>query len=136
MWQWTFSPMGHDVVCVDVLIQWLRVDESVMLQESYIILMEKAKADLHVKGRLVNGYNLLMKTDISPFSNSQKARFFQLQGEYILQLRQQLYQQGNNNKLMDVLLSSIHLEEGFAKSWISWGNFCTQVCGSFWNNIL
>ena len=55
-----------------------------MLQESYINLMEKAKTDLHMKGRLVNGYNLLMKTDISPFSNSQKARFFQLQGEYII----------------------------------------------------
>lgn len=102
-----------------------------MLQESYINLMEKAKTDLHMKGRLVNGYNLLMKTDISPFSNSQKARFFQLQGEYIIKLKQQQQQQGDNNKLIDVLISSIHLEESFAKSWISWGNFCNQVRWSF-----
>lgn len=100
-----------------------------MLQESYLDVMEKAKTDLHMKGRLVNGYNLLMKTDVSPFSNSQKARFFQLQGEYITKLRQQQqHQEGDNKKLMDVILSSIHLEEGFAKSWISWGNFCNQVC--------
>ena len=90
------------------------------LQEAYVKISEQAKAYLEMKGELINGLNLINRTNLEYFPEKHQAEAFRIKGDFLLKL--------NDSEGANLAYSNaITLFKNLPKGWVSWGNYCDMV---------
>ena len=93
---------------------------NIEISEAFLKLREEARCHLQVPERWHDGLNLINNTNLTYFSNVQKAEFYTLKGIFYSTL-------GQNKEANECFGQAVQMDMNLPKAWAEWGRFNDKV---------
>jgi transformation/transcription domain-associated protein len=93
---------------------------NIEISEAFLKLREEARCHLQVPEKLNEGLTLINNTNLTYFSNMQKAEFYTLKGMFYSSL-------GQNEEASDCFGQAVQLDMNLPKAWAEWGRFNDKI---------
>jgi transformation/transcription domain-associated protein len=93
---------------------------NIEIQEAFIKLREQAKCHYQNRGELNNGLDVIMNTNLSYFSATQKSEFYTLKGMFLNKL-------DKKSDANEAFGSALYFDIRQAKAWREWAKYSDQL---------